>query len=251
MFLSSVFPIGDQSSVNLRGTYDSDNVTILQDPDYGSAAPEKPEEKTMEVDQQEEGEQTPAKIEEESVKEADDYTLFWSLQRIFSFPPNLIKAEPVCPEMNIPTSKAPTLSRESKSKDAVPADLPNLRFLRYAGNAMLDLFTEANRKEKDLAGAGRSSTAIANQRAVDSMSVEEVKEHYFFPKFLTSRTLFDLEVRSLDLLSSWADEDAGRRLFLPKADHHPANSHFAIPARIHARRSSKSSEVTRGQECHG
>lgn len=197
MFLSSVFPIGDQSSVNLRGTYDADNITIMQDPDYGSAAAPttESEEKTMEVDQPEEGEQTPAKVEETG-KEADDYTLFWSLQRLFSFPPNLIKAEPILPELNIPKSKAPVLSREVKSsKDTAPTDLPNLRFLRYAGNAMLDLFTEANRKEKDLAGAGRSSTAIANQRAVDSMSVEEVKEHYFFPKFLTSRTLFDLEVR--------------------------------------------------------
>ena len=51
MFLGSVVPPGDHSSANLRGTYNTSNVTILEDPVFGKSSEEQ-ETAKMEVDEQ-------------------------------------------------------------------------------------------------------------------------------------------------------------------------------------------------------
>lgn len=40
MFLAASFPLGDQSSVNLKGAFDTGNITTLHEPDWGQASVE-------------------------------------------------------------------------------------------------------------------------------------------------------------------------------------------------------------------
>lgn len=80
--------------------------------------------------------------------------------------------------------------------------LPNLAFLRYAVERTLAKFQEANKKDKKMTGASTgtgatSSKAKAKETAMEvdeAAEQEHIKQHYFFPKFLTSRGLLELQV---------------------------------------------------------
>lgn len=129
------------------------------------------------------------------------------MQRIFAFPPNLLKSEPLFPYTPPPFSS----TSSSSSKPLPPSvldlsKLPNLAFLRYAIDRTLSTFTDANKKDKQLSGAASKSTSSSAKIQKtsggstepmdldDAGAVEHVKQHYFFPKFLTSRGLLDLQV---------------------------------------------------------
>lgn len=56
MFLAASFPLGDQSSVNLKGAFDTGNVTTLHEPDWGQAVASTSAEK-QEDDQEKPAEQ--------------------------------------------------------------------------------------------------------------------------------------------------------------------------------------------------
>lgn len=103
------------------------------------------------------------------------YTTFWSLQKYFNNPPVLF------------VSPLP------------PNDDP-YKLLQHALTKTLDAFTDATAKEKKLLGAG-AGNGISSLKKVDadiSLADEKaVKEHYFFPKFLTSPNLLELEVRGI------------------------------------------------------
>jgi len=121
----------------------------------------------------------------------DFYSTFWTLQRFFTNPPLLFSTS--------------TISGTSSP----PNDYSTLR---RSLSKTLEAFAEATKKEKELLGS-TASTATAGAGAgagkgkedrkdvgLDGGSEKEVIEHYFFPKFLTSRSLLDLEVRRLSLL---------------------------------------------------
>lgn len=77
----------------------------------------------------------------------------------------------------------------------------------------------------------------AKESEVDT---EEGLEEYFFPKFLTSRNLLELEVRRASLRPALkrmlTSPLAARRRQLPPSDPHPDAHPLSVPPQPHARR---------------
>lgn len=197
IFLFQSFPLGDRSSVNLRGEYHVENVTVFED------LPPKAELKLddgMEVDQREdkaELEQDAATTETEAVAEpikvssenpinsskavkldAQDekpqekptdmdtlYPVFWSLQENFSTPTRLF-------------------------------DETNLQKFQNGLSSTLAKFKEV---QQDLQARGTSKLPDDGRRGVKRKrnGQEDELSSSFNPKYLTSRDLFDLEISDL------------------------------------------------------
>ena len=200
IFLFQSFPLGDRSSVNLRGEYHVENITAFED------LPPKAElttEDGMEVDQAEgkvvqeqdstnsealsAGEQTTAtsetpanpsrmvkfdaQNENEKEKPADMdtlYPIFWALQEDFSNPTRLF-------------------------------DDTNLQNFQNGLSSTLVKFKEV---QQDIQARGTSKLLDDGKRGVKRKrsGQEDELSSSFNPKYLTSRDLFDLEVRLHDAL---------------------------------------------------
>ena len=149
-------------------------------------------------------------------KEPEFYLLFWSMQRYFSDPPSLF-AQTVSSGLPSALSdyaatfpSVPPLSKDGTVSTAVTAAAtPNLTLLRQGVQKMLDVFAEASKKEKALQGAakdgisksstrrpaaGNADSVPASATSVSSSAADDVRKMFFYPKFLTSKTLLDLEV---------------------------------------------------------
>jgi phosphorylcholine metabolism protein LicD len=81
------------------------------------------------------------------------------------------------------------------------AGTPNLTLFRQGVTKLLDVFHDASREEKALQGAAKDSAARSNmaKRSADAASLassseDDVRRMFFYPKFLTSKNLLDLEV---------------------------------------------------------
>jgi THO complex subunit 1 len=213
IFLTMVFPLTDRSGVNLRGDYNTANVTYFEESDeedQGEQAEgqgpggetEAVKESAIEADASKKAEKLDEpkeggdKMDVDSGKPAEDkskppdpkeekatpkgprepsfYTIFWTLQRFLSNPPLLFDAS-LASFLPPGTHDTPT----------------NLSFLRFAVKRTLDRFSEMSKRERELAGAA----AKGKKASVDAdEDIDDVKKRYFFPKFLTSRTLLDQEV---------------------------------------------------------
>lgn len=141
-----------------------------------------------------------------AAEEPDFYTLFWSLQRYFSDPPSLF-AQSVHSELPQGLSKfaatfptVPPLGKDGKVITVLmAAGTPNLTLLRHGVTKMLDVFSDASKRDKALQGAARdvghkSKKDGALKSASLQTPIEDVKKLFFYPKFLTSKSLIDLEV---------------------------------------------------------
>ena len=205
IFLFQSFPLGDRSSVNLRGEYHTENVTVFED--LPSIAQPHPRD-SMDVDQQGEDEtkdgksgstadaETTAQGAEESkhasdqvihasktaqvdgkVEEGDRvskeaaldmdtlYPIFWSLQEYFS---------------------APTRLFEDK----------NLRSLKNGLELTMRKFKEVH---QELSARGPSKLPDESRRGAKRKhnDLENELSASFNPKYLTSRDLFNLEISDL------------------------------------------------------
>ncbi|KAI9167361.1 THO complex subunit 1 [Paramyrothecium foliicola] len=165
IFLFQSFPLGDRSSVNLRGEYHVENITSYEtteedvskmDVDEGqagtpgvntkSAAPEsKPGDKPLEPDSL--------------------YPLFWSLQEGFSQPLKLLEAA---------------------------------RFSQFRGNleATIKSFQAIQNEDKPRASKSLEDSKRNLKRKWDANEQDALPEA-FNPKYLTSRDLFELEISDL------------------------------------------------------
>lgn len=86
-FLFQSFPLGEQSSVNLRGEFHTDNVTLF---DEDSTAQVPPADRSAPTETNA-SQKKAAKAESENLGEF--YPIFWSLQKDFSIPTRLIESE--------------------------------------------------------------------------------------------------------------------------------------------------------------
>lgn len=140
-----------------------------------------------------------------SSSEPDFYTLFWSLQRYFSDPPSLFD-KPINAELPSSLSKfasgfpiVPQLGKDGKIASVpLAAGTPNLTLLREGVTKMLEVFSDASKREKALSGASSGAHRSKKDGALKSAAlptpIEDVKKFFFYPKYLTSKTLIDLEV---------------------------------------------------------
>lgn len=181
-FLFQTFPLGDKSSVNLRGEYHSENVTVFEketpaDPD----APEpmdvvtEPENQNVQAEaasqskDPKEAESTPSKEQVTSVidkkgeevknENSEFYPVFWRLQHDFSDPTRLFKDENFDP---FKEGIKKTLAKFRKT--------PVVAQTKNAGDA---------------------------QRGIKRKLGDDTGDQYasnYNPKYLTSRELFELEV---------------------------------------------------------
>lgn len=176
------FPLGDKSSVNLRGEFHTENVTT-----FDEVAKKKPDGDAMEVDaaetneqtaetesQQTEGGETGAECTQE--KKADStpakeekaidldalYPIFWSLQGFFSSPTRLFNAQDF-----------------SSFRSGLEMTLKTFKLLST------DINTRTSTKAPDEVRRG-----LKRKRNGDGVEIS----NSFNPKYLTSRELFDLEV---------------------------------------------------------
>ena len=173
IFMFQSFPLGDRSSVNLRGEYHVENVTS-----YESSRPE--EDSQMDVDSQGERPKEAAKEESSAKgvsfdsKDSDKplapevlYPLFWSLQENLSQPLKLFQ------QPNFNQFKA-NLAATVKAFESIPSD-------------------DDSRSSRP---AEESRSSLKRKRDADGHDATET----FAPKYLTSRDLFELEVRAAEAL---------------------------------------------------
>jgi THO complex subunit 1 len=183
IFMFQSFPLGDKSSVNLRGEFHTENVTAYDHPaqnaetqpngndmevdkDDGAAAPaveqKKPESRAASVDPRKPAATTTSIVKPAPLDADTFYPIFWSLQEYFSQPKKLF--DPT----HFGTFKMAmeTAMKQFKSIEIEPR---NTR----AGTVVDEARKSLKRKRED---------------------EEESLANAFNPKYLTSRDLFELEV---------------------------------------------------------
>ncbi|KAM7197852.1 THO complex subunit 1 [Rhypophila sp. PSN 637] len=172
IFMFQSFPLGDKSSVNLRGEYHVENVTTY-DRD-GTEAVDK-----MDIDAETPGDDThkgdsqkPSSKAAESKKQTEKpldpdalYPVFWSLQDSFNQPKKLFDAE-----------------HFASFKKALEATLTTFRTIKESPRG----------KEKDKQS---DESKRASKRKLQETDSELATS--FNPKYLTSRDLFKLEISDL------------------------------------------------------
>ncbi|KAF5966843.1 hypothetical protein FBULB1_11468 [Fusarium bulbicola] len=160
IFMFQSFPLGDKSSVNLRGEYHVENVTtyeVTRAEDESTMAVDEPEEQLKE---QTESKSTPKsadakKAEKEKPLSTDElYPIFWSLQEYFSQPKKLFETT-------------------------------NLSSFKEGLAATMQVFQTVHNDSRRSLKRKRES------------GEEDESSNTFNPKYLTSKDLFDLEISDL------------------------------------------------------
>jgi THO complex subunit 1 len=161
IFLFQSFPLGDRSSVNRHGDYNSENVTIVED----SASPDVLADAVPDVamtdvqDTADNSQPKDSESDQNQTNEADDiYTIFWGLQKSFAYPPRLF-------------------------------DKANLEDFKGALQKTLRKFQEV----PQVLQTSSNDNPRGIKRKANELEQEEVATS-FNPKYLTSRELFQLEV---------------------------------------------------------
>lgn len=187
VFLFQSFPLGDKSSVNLRGNFHVENVTTFED--YLKA--QDADEDGMQIDADrpddvKEGsrtEETPIvlAIPDSSTQEKTGtmdigslYPVFWSLQHSFSNPPRLFEEE--------------NFKDFRDGLEATLAKFKEVPTVIQSGDA------ERKKEAKAQSGDADRTKYQAEQRQEDS---HDEFASTFNPKYLTSRDLFKLELSDL------------------------------------------------------
>ncbi|KAG5930159.1 hypothetical protein E4U53_002295 [Claviceps sorghi] len=163
IFLFQSFPLGDRSSVNLRGEYHAENVTTFEEPADENGVPT---ESKMDVDAPADTPRPAAADTKESHKLYDPdslYPLFWSLQESFSQPLKLFDS-----------------AHFTKFKSSLDATMKAFQAIHHS---------EA------------SSRSLENSRRNLKRKRQEEEPgdatETFNPKYLTSKDLFELEISDL------------------------------------------------------
>ncbi|MCJ1466740.1 hypothetical protein MMC07_005360 [Pseudocyphellaria aurata] len=187
IFLFQSFPLGDRSSVNLRGEYHVENVTIFEDL---PAKVEPHQDGAMEIDKQEEGtsgtkegvepntesgetadnaEKSTNPAQEEAqgkISELDTlYPIFWSLQESFSMPTRLF-------------------------------DTNHFQVFKNGLDLTIRKF-QAVHQELQARGTSRQLDESKRPSKRKRNSLDEEVSNSINPRYLTSRDLFDLEISDL------------------------------------------------------
>ena len=180
IFMFQSFPLGDKSSVNLRGEYHTENVTTWDEPTVKEPEPERESEK-MEVDAEEKSKDTPPKVEElsTSVKSVSSsktaqspmcpdalYPIFWALQKGFNQPKRLFD----CVNFSAFKTGLEQTMTMFKSLQAQTSK-------RITSNKATEEGKRGMKRKRD-----EDEDNLANA---------------FNPKYLTSRDLFELEVSAI------------------------------------------------------
>ena len=195
IFLFQSFPLGDRSSVNLRGEYHVENVTVYED--WPSKTEAKAED-GMELDQKErtsEGEKDVNKPEGKSIleqqKDATEQTVLSS--KTVKFDAQEAKPQESTPDMDTLYPIFWSLQQNFSTPTRLFEET-NLQEFRSGLDVTMRKFKEVH---QELLARGTSKLPDDNKRGVKRKrnGQEDELSSSFNPKYLTSRDLFDLEVR--------------------------------------------------------
>lgn len=189
IFLFQVFPLGDKSSVNLRGEYHVENVTTYDETPADGGV------EKMEVDDAETKTETaaadangkqpptgPAADEKPKTDFAALYPIFWSLQASFSQPKKLFD----------PTHFAQFKAGMDASLAAFQqiSSQDNSRKQRQLDESRRGVKRKRDKEEKEMKEVKETKEVKPSE---DKDEEDELADTYN-PKYLTSRDLFELEV---------------------------------------------------------
>ncbi|MBW0514252.1 hypothetical protein O181_053967 [Austropuccinia psidii MF-1] len=213
-FLSSVFPIAEKSGVNLKGAFNTGNITTFEefepvlmadDTDLEKQTTEKVKEDekdhlkqdeiiksnqttmTKLIDDENKKSNSEVKVEERDSSKIktmksdkrEFYLKFWSLQALLSNPPELFKSW--TPSSN----NAPPTTTSASDPTSLQPSTPNLKKLKDGISKTLEVFGRMTKKEIEM-----GSSTQSHKRFDDPDGFEQ----FFFPKFLTKSNLLDLEI---------------------------------------------------------
>ena len=201
IFLFQSFPLGDRSSVNLRGEYHVENVTVYEELPPKSEATLEDE---MDIDEESGGRELEDGTTRAGQKQATEQgdgseEQNGALQKTVKFDsqgekprenaPDMDTLYPVFWSLQVNFSTPTRLFEES-----------NLRSFRSGLEETMRKFREVH---QELQARGTSKLPDENKRGVKRKRAgqEDELSGSFNPKYLTSRDLFDLEVRMIDLAS--------------------------------------------------
>ena len=199
-FLSSVFPLGERSGVNLKGEYNVENKTSFDTEFYAEA-------KSGIETKEDAGTQAEVEPEEDSDKQkvVDDakfYTLFWSLQQFFANPALLFEADSVLPPELLPQTASKDVNDDAKSKDESKDEdksYVGLEEFKMATGVVLEKLFKVDESESKLTGNSDVAflEAVAKNSTMDARreGVERNADEAFYPKYLTGRNLLASELR--------------------------------------------------------
>ncbi|KAL5598800.1 hypothetical protein BROUX41_003866 [Berkeleyomyces rouxiae] len=172
IFMFQSFPLGDKSSVNLRGEYHVENVTVYdtstgkEEATSGPGVPAKAGETTADVMEVDENPADPNIADFEAL-----YPVFWSLQNTFSQPKKLFAPENL-----------------AKFKSALELTLSAFQTVR--GNSR-------GEETRRTGGAQDVGQTHAPSNGGQLATTATLGASNFNPKYLTNRDLFELEIRDL------------------------------------------------------
>lgn len=163
--LAKVFPLGERSGVNLRGDFNVENKTYIEE-NVDNAADEIGN--------------TGDKDERDQIFKVDYefYELFWKVQRFFSNPPLLMGAQEASRPSTRSATPAETREGDHTNTDEDPAPDGTkgaMAELRISTRKILKLFGAVTKREKELAGAasaeeGKQAATKGGSRAVSGSS---------------------------------------------------------------------------------
>ncbi|EPE06164.1 guanylate kinase [Ophiostoma piceae UAMH 11346] len=163
IFLFQVFPLGDKSSVNLRGEYHLENVTTYDDEQTIAVTGEDDGAEKMDVDDAPDSKKPNGSAKKPPIDFSSLYPVFWSLQASFSQPRRLFDP-----------------AHFTQFKDGMESSLAAFRQISNQDDS---------RKARQLDESRRGVKRKRNKEDKE----DELADAYN-PKYLTSRDLFELEV---------------------------------------------------------
>lgn len=218
IYMFQSFPLGDRSSVNLRGEFHAENVTIFDVP-----AAEPPVSEPMDVDDTSgskalpnprlskvgPSDGKPGQISAKPLEPDGLYPIFWGLQTSFSQPKRLFEPDNLAHFKTALGLTVRTFETAGEEQDA------------------------QSRSDKGVDKQGeKTKQVLKRKRDKDDDAATGLN-----PKYLTSRDLFELEVRAPFFLecSQDAKPTADQRSVLPEARPHPGTHYLrlsAVPVRL-------------------
>lgn len=158
IYLFQCFPLGDKSSVNLRGEFHVENITTYD----GSATSEN--EHVMDVDTADHAGQDGV----ESTSHLNElYPLFWSLQTLFSSPTKLFESQ-------------------------------SMAMLKDAINSTIATFSTVAKDMPGTSSTNEEKRGVKRKIDGTNFESSELDSSTFNPKYLTNRHLFDLEIHDIE-----------------------------------------------------
>ena len=194
IFLFQSFPLGDRSSVNLRGEYHVENVTVFEDllPKADSKL-----EDGMEVDREEKAEKerdaTKVDVMSAAAPTISTPENLSNLSKVVKFNTQDEKANETSPDMDTLYPVFWSLQDDFSTPTRLFDDTNLQRFQKGLSSTLVK-FKEV---QQDLQARGTSKLPDDGKRGVKRKRSghEDELSSNFNPKYLTSRDLFDLEVQ--------------------------------------------------------